>query len=290
MLRQVFNALDRAERECGLFHADLGMRNVMETYPELYPEPQAEQTRKNVAAEHGGPSEQQPLGDDAGPRYEITTGALPTQPDTPASVAQTVPTNTNSIAKSASGNNISRNRTRASGGNVVVSGDRVDAERIPTAVADLNLSVHASVPALNEMPGGGDGSGAAAPTSAAFRVRPRPGYTCNGDGSRMPLGPRVEFKIIDYGSSFFSETLAQTTGGFRARHNYYRLTRLFETGKVAFRSPTRKTLVELDTSAGKVNVMPGKPEKRRHILPTTRIKNRVSFYLFFQTRSIFRSF
>ena len=34
MLRQVFTALDRAQRETGFFHADMGMRNVMEHYPE----------------------------------------------------------------------------------------------------------------------------------------------------------------------------------------------------------------------------------------------------------------
>jgi len=34
MLRQVLTSLDRAERETGFFHADLGQRNVMEHYPE----------------------------------------------------------------------------------------------------------------------------------------------------------------------------------------------------------------------------------------------------------------
>ena len=31
---QVFSALDRAQRKLGFHHADLGMRNVMEHYPE----------------------------------------------------------------------------------------------------------------------------------------------------------------------------------------------------------------------------------------------------------------
>lgn len=31
------------------------------------------------------------------------------------------------------------------------------------------------------------------------RVRPKPGFSCNADGSRLPLGPNVEFKVIDYG-------------------------------------------------------------------------------------------
>ena len=101
------------------------------------------------------------------------------------------------------------------------------------------------------------------------RVRPRPGFTCNADGSRMPLGPRCEFKIIDYGSSFFSETLAQATGGFRARDNYEGLRRLFESKKVAFRSPTRQTLIEVDTTAGQpVEGNHGGEDYRWHLIPT----------------------
>ena len=34
MLFQVFSALDRAQRKLGFHHADLGMRNVMEHYPQ----------------------------------------------------------------------------------------------------------------------------------------------------------------------------------------------------------------------------------------------------------------
>ena len=33
MLFQVFSALDVAQRKLGFFHADLGMRNVMEHFP-----------------------------------------------------------------------------------------------------------------------------------------------------------------------------------------------------------------------------------------------------------------
>jgi len=290
MLRQVFNALDRAERECGLFHADLGMRNVMEHYPQLYPEPQAEQTRKNVVAEQGGPSKQRPQGDDIGPGYEIMTGSLPTRPDTAPFAAKTT---TSISAKTLNNNNsgvekyISTSRARATGGNVVLSGKRVDAERVPTETADLNVSAYSLVPDVNEFPDGSGGGApsssgsAAAPTTAVFRVRPRPGYTCNGDGSRMPLGPQVEFKIIDYGSSYFSDSLAQATGGFRARHNYQRLTKLFESKQVAFRSPTRQTLIEVETSAGKVCTAPGKPQKKWRLMPIGRIRQRVGFTFFF---------
>lgn len=59
------------------------------------------------------------------------------------------------------------------------------------------------------------------------------------------MGPRLEFRIIDFGSSFFSEELAQATGGVRARENYRRLTRLFEGAEVAFWSPAKSTKIQL---------------------------------------------
>jgi hypothetical protein len=268
MLRQVFNALDRAERETGLFHADLGQRNVMEHYPELYPEPEAEQTRKNIVAEQGGPSKQRHLGDDEG--YEIIPGSLLTPSGTAApSVAAEITSN----------NPRTPTRARASGGNVVLGGERVDAERIPTQSADLNLSVHSSIPsALNELPPSSSSSPAA---SASLRLRPRPGYTCNGDGSRMPLGPKIEFKIIDYGSSYFSEHLAQATGGFRARRKYHCLKNLFESKKVAFRSSTRTTLVEVETAAGNVATEPGNKGKKWHLIPTGNFRQRVRVLFLF---------
>ena len=42
------------------------------------------------------------------------------------------------------------------------------------------------------------------------------GWSCNVDGSKMPLGPQVEFKLIDYGVAEFNETLAQAAGGYEA--------------------------------------------------------------------------
>ena len=43
-----------------------------------------------------------------------------------------------------------------------------------------------------------------------------PGWSCNVDGSHLPLGPHVEFKLIDYGVAEFNETLAHAAGGYEA--------------------------------------------------------------------------
>jgi len=42
------------------------------------------------------------------------------------------------------------------------------------------------------------------------------GWSCNVDGSHLPLGPHVEFKLIDYGVAEFNETLAHAAGGYEA--------------------------------------------------------------------------
>jgi hypothetical protein len=81
--------------------------------------------------------------------------------------------------------------------------------------------------------------GGVADEGGAPAVRPRPGWCCNSDGSRMPLGPRVEFRVIDYGSSCFSSTLAEATGGFRSRENYERLSEMFQGRHVMLRSATQ---------------------------------------------------
>ena len=45
--------------------------------------------------------------------------------------------------------------------------------------------------------------------AAAAALPRRPGFTCNADGSRLPLGPEVEFKIIDYGLVSYGLTCAR---------------------------------------------------------------------------------
>lgn len=88
----------------------------------------------------------------------------------------------------------------------------------------------------------------------------------------MPLGPIVEFKIIDYGSSYFSETLAEATGGYHSRKNYERLKKMFVAKQLAFRiaqlsmeQGSRKNLVEMDTTAGATD-MDG--DRSWHLIPS----------------------
>lgn len=257
----------------------------------LYPEPAEEQRRRNLEAEYGGPSKQRPQGKAEGPRYETTAGALPDHPDTigphpvhagsELDVAPTTPFNS---------------RPMADNGQLPQHAQRVGVHRIPTEPQDLNIPEEVSAASETSSSTWSDhsthGEGGAAGTAQVplggtttdvdvradgpTRVRPRPGFTCNADGSRMPLGPQCEFKIIDYGSSFFSETLAQATGGFRARDNYDRLRRLFESKQVAFRSPTRQTLIEVNTTVGQpVETSARGDDYRWHLIPTG-IKHRVS--------------
>lgn len=56
---------------------------------------------------------------------------------------------------------------------------------------------------------------------------PVPGYTCTLDGDKLPLGPNVEFKIIDYGVGEFNETLAQAAGGYTADETLRAIHRVF---------------------------------------------------------------
>jgi hypothetical protein len=196
MLKQVLTSLDRAERETGFFHADMGMRNIMEHYPEVYDDVEEEERRRNLEAEMYGAT---PAGNVGEPRAMPQAKQVATKP-------------------------------------------KVVEEQQPGHT--------------QEYPDG---------ASCHRRVRARAGYTCNADGSRMPLGPKIEFKIIDYGSSCFSETLAQATGGFRSRKNYERLRHLFESREVAFASATQKTFIEVETATGNPETQPGKKWK---LLPT----------------------
>ena len=56
----------------------------------------------------------------------------------------------------------------------------------------------------------------AASAKATPRVGVHPGFSCNADGSRMPLGPHIEFKVIDFGVATFDELLAQAAGGYES--------------------------------------------------------------------------
>jgi hypothetical protein len=71
-----------------------------------------------------------------------------------------------------------------------------------------------------------------APGGLPARPRARAGFTSNADGLRLPFGPEVEFRIIDFGSSTFNEDLAQAAGGFRSRAAFQSLAQLFEAAEV----------------------------------------------------------
>lgn len=56
---------------------------------------------------------------------------------------------------------------------------------------------------------------------------PVPGYSCAFDGGKLPLGPHIEFKIIDYGVGEFNETLAQAAGGYTADETLRKIHHVF---------------------------------------------------------------
>lgn len=140
MLYQVFSALDRAQRLLGFNHADLGLNNVMEHYPEIETCLQEQQKNENLRA-----------------------------------------------------------MNRKSSG---VNGDM--SPKTPGKEASWNRT----------------GLGCAIPP-------PVPGYTCGLDGSKLPLGPNIEFKIIDYGVGEFNPTLAQAAGGYTADETLRRIHEVF---------------------------------------------------------------
>lgn len=257
MLRQVLTALDRAERETGFFHADLGQRNVMEHYPDLFEDEAVDQQRRAVEAEALG-KEYHPQGDARKVAYETTPGAAPSGQGTRAPMdASPAPS-----GGEGSQHGTSPPRPVAGSGAVHVTvSSRVKPERIPTEAGERTI------------PSSPFAATAAGPYCLRpGHVRPRPGYSCNADGGRMPLGPRVEFKIIDYGSSIFSPTLAEATGGFRARKNYREMQKLFEADHVEFRSKSHR-MINVSTA------MRGDPNGGQDSwkLMPTRLKQRVSW-------------
>lgn len=140
MLYQVFSALDRAQRFLGFNHADLGLNNVMEHYPEIETSLKEQQKTENLVA---------------------------------------------------------MNRKRSG-----VNGDL--SPKTPGKEASWNRQEF----------------GCTIPP-------PVPGYTCGLDGSKLPLGPNIEFKIIDYGVGEFNETLAQAAGGYTADETLRRIHEVF---------------------------------------------------------------
>ncbi|KAL4448591.1 hypothetical protein ABPG75_005810 [Micractinium tetrahymenae] len=102
--------------------------------------------------------------------------------------------------------------------------------------------------------------------ASCSKVRPRPGFSCNADGTRLPLGPHVEFKIIDFGLAVFDERLAQAAGGYESEAVMSRLNEIFAAKQITFGSqgPSRRS-IEMETSEG---ATPGGQKKSWHLVPT----------------------
>lgn len=104
------------------------------------------------------------------------------------------------------------------------------------------------------------------------RVAPIRGFTCSADGGLLPLGPRVEFKIIDYGVAIFNEDLAESTGGNEYRAVLQRIKDVLVAKEIVFPSRNNKAeqqsmVVSTGTSAI------GRATHAWHLLPT-KLKNK----------------
>ena len=148
MLFQVFSALDRAQRAVGFHHADLGLRNVMECYPKLFPDIAEDEKHENAAI----------------------------------------------IASYQNG--------KVEGQEVCINPSGL----LPGRSSTWRRSV--------------SGPGCSSPPPIA-------GFSVDSDGKLAPLGPHIEFKLIDYGVGEFNETLAQAAGGHEPEETLRRIHSVF---------------------------------------------------------------
>ncbi|EFN56120.1 expressed protein [Chlorella variabilis] len=248
MLFQVFSALDRAQRKLGFHHADLGMRNVMEHYPRLWEEVRASQAAQNRAAAAGVAAGGGSSSRRAGPAaegYEASTGALPEE-----------------AARQAGGRPAAMVvQAGGAGGKPLGPGDRCFVCEQRQGAGEQQVEEGAA---------GGEEEDQRQPwwrqrtQGSCGMVRPKPGFSCNADGSRLPLGPNVEFKIIDFGVAAFDQQLAQAAGGYESEEVMARLNDIFAAKHITF--GPHKEGIQMETSDAK---------KRRtwHLLPTG-MKNR----------------
>ncbi|KAI7840831.1 hypothetical protein COHA_005477 [Chlorella ohadii] len=74
----------------------------------------------------------------------------------------------------------------------------------------------------------------------------RPGFNVNADGSRAPLGPQIEFKIIDFGLAKFSAKTAAASAGREAQDIVEQLhERLARHERIIFGSDDSPTSIEI---------------------------------------------
>lgn len=77
-----------------------------------------------------------------------------------------------------------------------------------------------------------------------------PGWSCNVDGSKLPLGPNVEFKLIDYGVAEFNETLAQAAGGYEAEETLAAIHEQFEQRGIPVGASANEDMLRLMSETG----------------------------------------
>jgi hypothetical protein len=171
MLFQVFSALDRAQRALGFNHADLGLGNVMEHYPTVFPDVQKGAQDANLEA--------------------LETAKNPA----------------NCAACNADG--------------PVLPGRSAAWRRSPT------------------------GMGCSAPPPIA-------GFSCDSDGNLEPLGPHIEFKIIDYGVGEFNEILAQAAGGHEPEETLRNIQEVFSQKGIPLAADSKRNLIDLVTDEGNI--------------------------------------
>lgn len=172
MLFQVFSALDRAQRALGFNHADLGLGNVMEHYPALFPDVQKGAQDANVEA--------------------LETAR------NPAKKCVTCPTGASLLP----GRSSAWRRTQV-------------------------------------------GKGCSAPPPIA-------GFSCDSDGNLEPLGPHIEFKIIDYGVGEFNETLAQAAGGHEPEETLRNIQEVFAQKGIPLGADSKRQIIDMVSNEGNV--------------------------------------
>lgn len=95
------------------------------------------------------------------------------------------------------------------------------------------------------------------------------GWSCNVDGSKMPLGPHVEFKLIDYGVAEFNETLAHAAGGYEAEERLAAIHAKFGQRGIPVGATANEDMLRLMDEQGhqiKENLGRKKRDKRRGFL------------------------
>lgn len=134
---------------------------------------QDSQAAKSRAAETGAANSDVGAGRGA-EAYEVAPGALPGE-----AARQATGTPAAAVVEPAAGKAAGAGDSRDAGEQ---PGQRVVADRVPGEAAAVSEGKH-----KRPWWKGGKGAG-----GKCGMVRPKPGFSCNADGSRLPLGPNVE--------------------------------------------------------------------------------------------------